>query len=88
MTIAVFYSIPGISNKTININMKKVEGGLHHIMVVKATTPGSQIGQASHNFLVNLPPFGGSCTVSPFEGNTFDIICSTGMNFSVFQLTI
>ena len=45
-----------------------MEGGLNHILVVTGYTPGSEEGKAEHHFVVNLPPYGGSCSVFPFEG--------------------
>ena len=50
---------------------------MKHMLEVTAFTPGSKPGTAQYIFLVNLPPFGGTCSVSPFKGKlqTFFLFC-------------
>ncbi len=64
----IYYHISGVTDNIVIIKANTMDAGLDHMLVVTAYIPGSEEGTAEHHFVVNLPPYGGTCSVFPFEG--------------------
>ncbi len=45
-----------------------LNGGQQYTITVNGSTPGSHIGTTDKIFLMNRPPYGGKCDVTPKEG--------------------
>ncbi len=63
-----FFFVSGASDKGLLIAPFNLRGGKWHKLSLFASTPGSPNGTDEWEFRVNLPPFGGSCSVSPDTG--------------------
>ena len=67
MTCFTCYS--GIRNLNIYIGSQNLLSGVDYRLIVFAETPGSPNATVELDYLVNLPPYGGSCTALPLNGN-------------------
>ena len=58
----------GVHSETLYLRPFVLVGGLQHRLVLTTWTPGSFESVVEHSFLSNLPPYDGTCSVSPDEG--------------------
>ena len=58
----------GIATPKLFIKPLSMRGGLRHRLVLEGRLKGSPVGSTSLDFLVNLPPYGGNCSVMPRKG--------------------
>ena len=69
MTTTVFHHYAtGAYSETLYLRPFVLVGGLQHRLVLTTWTPGSFESVVEHSFLSNLPPYDGTCSVSPDEG--------------------
>ena len=63
----VWLCLEGTRKQSLFVREQSLIAGANYLLVVEAFTPGSDVGTASVNFLVNQPPNNGTCYVSPTE---------------------
>ena len=64
-----YIHLAGVEGFSIFFKETGLPGGRTYRLVAEGWTPGSEVAVAEHQFKVNLLPYGGSCDVSPRDGN-------------------
>ena len=67
--------------------LPKLKWGIWHVLEVTVSTPFSIITIISEEFLVNIPPYGGSCDISPTTGIILPITLLLSRKRSSFKIT-
>ena len=57
-----------IDSLTLYMNQGALMGGKEYYFLLEAWNPNSHVTFLRYEFLVNLPPFGGECTIVPDTG--------------------
>ena len=70
----VYSSVSGTKGPTLHILANTLEWGTVHTLTVSVSTPFSPNNTQSEQFLVNKPPYGGDCSVSPITGKPVNLL--------------
>ena len=62
------YTFAGIHQHNINMKPFMLRGGRRHRIMLQGDLLGSALGYVYVDFLVNLPPYGGNCSIDKKEG--------------------
>ena len=57
-----------LDSKTMYLKQGGLTGGKEYYFLLEAWNPNSRLAEYKYEFLVNLPPFGGSCGIEPETG--------------------
>ena len=66
--IFTFVILLELDSLTMYMVEEKLIGGKEYSFQLEAWNPNSNVTTLSYNFLINIPPFGGKCTIQPDSG--------------------
>ena len=72
----------GTTAASVFVSPFTLEGGRWHYLTLSAWTPMSHIDNTTHRFLANLPPYGGTCSFEPSEGEDIRLFYFVVLNNS------
>ena len=75
LLLNVIIFLTGINNPTIFLVPTFLEVGETYSLILEGSTNFSMIGIASYSFVANFPPYGGSCKITPDQGEKIMLLC-------------